>query len=81
MKRTHIRGVRIIRELEEPPVARPFTLDHYDARDNHIAQLGAYADLDAAREAFAAAVRHRPQRYLCLRQGTRVIASHEPGKR
>ena len=34
---------------------------------------------DAAREAFAAAVRHRPQRYLCLRQSTRAIASDEPG--
>ena len=58
-----------------------YSLDHYGARDNHIAQLGAYADLDTAREAFAAAVRHRPQRYLCLRQGTRVIARHEPTSR
>ena len=50
----------------------------YDIAGNLIAELGRYPDLDSAREAFDAAVRHRPQRRLYLRRSARVIARHEP---
>src|SRR5262249_25863899 len=33
MRRTQVRGARIIREPDERAVARPFTLDRYDARE------------------------------------------------
>jgi hypothetical protein len=39
MKRTTIRGVRIIRE-PAPPVELPYTVDHYDQHGNLIDTLG-----------------------------------------
>jgi len=71
--------VRIIREPRGPPRELPYSLDHYDAAGNHVAELGRYPDLASGREAFAAAVRHRPQRHLFLRRGAQVIARNEPG--
>ena len=79
MKRTIIGGRRIIYDSDPEPEGR-YTLDHFDQRGNWIAELGRYADLTSGRKAFAAAVRHRPQRHLSLRDGARVIAKHEPRK-
>jgi len=78
MKRSIVRGVRIVRESYPEP-GRPYSLDHFDAAGNPIAELGRYGDLTAAREAFDAEVRRRPQRHLCLRRSACVIARHEPG--
>jgi hypothetical protein len=79
MKRANIRGVRIIRESYEPP-GQPYSVDHFHPTTGSlIYTLGRYPDLDSARAAFRHAVRHRPQRHLCLRNGAQVIAKHEPG--
>jgi len=80
VKRSTIRGVRIEREPYREP-ERPYRVDWYDAAGNMIETLGRYADLTTGREAFAAAVRHRPRRHLCLRRDVRVVARHEPGAR
>lgn len=77
MKRTTIRGVRIIREPYQAAELR-YTLDHFDAAGNLIDTLGRYPDLASGRKALDAAARHRPQRHLSLRDGARVIAKHEP---
>ena len=80
MKRNVVRGVRIERVPHEPARAElPFTVDHFDQDDNLIETLGRYADLTTGRAAFAAAVRHRPQRRFCLRHRAQVVARHEPG--
>lgn len=79
MKRSTIRGVRIVRETYEPPGKQPYSVDHFDAAGNLIETLVRCADLATARMAFDIAVRHRPQRRLCLRNGAQVIAKHEPG--
>jgi len=47
----------------------PYTLDHFDAAGNLIDTRGRFADLASGRQAFDTAVRHRPQRHLCLRWG------------
>jgi len=77
MKRSTIRGVRIVREHSEPP-EWPFALDVFDAAANLIGTLGRYADLASGRMAFNDAVRMRPHRRVCLRHGAQVVASHEP---
>jgi len=70
---------RIVRETETPPPAElPYSLDHYSAAGNLIETLGYYPDVASGRKAFDAAVRHGPQRHLCLRREGRVIAKHEP---
>ena len=80
MKRSTIRGVKIARE-PYPQRELPYSVDHFDAAGNLLATLGRYPDLASGRVAFDAAVRHRPQRHLCLRNGARVVVRHEPGGR
>jgi hypothetical protein len=67
-----------IERVPHPEPELPFSLDHFDRHGNLIATLGRYRDLATGREAFATAVRHRPQRHLCLRNRAQVLARHEP---
>lgn len=72
MRNTARGGFRIVRETEAPLPELPYSLDHFSAAGNPIETLGYYPDLASGRGAFDAAVRHRPQRRLCLRNRARV---------
>jgi len=81
MKRTTIRGVRIIREPYEPPRGPVenlcYSIDLFDEGDNLVEVLGRLADLSVAQSAFEAAVGKHPDKRICLRDKCRVIRSSD----
>jgi len=84
MKRSTIRGVRIIREPYEPPRGvvehLRYSIDVFDDRDNLVEVLGRLAELAIARAAYDAAVAKYPEKRICMREKARVIRrSDEPG--
>jgi hypothetical protein len=84
MKRSTIRGVRIVRETYEPPNRveddLKYTIDVYDERDNAIECLGRLHDLDAAIAAFKACCAKYPDKRIFVRDRARVIRRYDEPK-
>jgi len=81
MKRSTIRGVRIVREQYVPPDRVPedlrFEVAVFDAGDNFIECLGRLHDLDAGIAAFKACCAKYPTKRIFLKDGGRVIRRYD----
>lgn len=81
MKRSSIRGVKIVREPYVPSNRveenLKYTIEVYDERDNFLERLGRLHDLDAAIAAFKACCAKYPQKLICVKDRARVVRSSD----